>query len=146
MAVQVPLFLGLVYVLRAASASPISPLGAELLPALGTSLAQPDTSGLLPLTVGLLMWANTELLARARTRKAELDPFATGRQALTEAVEQDDGKGGVTMVEIETKAGWLERQKTTIFKAFGVGFAAVSMFAPAVRPPFAPPSPCLVLR
>lgn len=132
---QFPIFIGLVYILRAASTSVTSPLAHELLPLLGTPLLEPDTTGVLPIAVGLLMWSNTELLARGRTNKDELYPFesSAAREPLSESVELPDGKGGYVMTEVETRAGWLDRWKGNILKGFGITFTAISIFAPSVR-------------
>jgi hypothetical protein len=101
---------------------------------LGTPLLQPDTTGALPIAVGLLLWLNTDLASRARAKKDELYPYETGleRKPLVETLEIPDGKGGFVATEVETKAGWLDRWKNNIFKSFGISFAAISIFAPSV--------------
>lgn len=138
LAVQFPLFITLVYVLRSASASTLSPLSGEILPWLETSIVEPDSTGMLPIGVGLLMWVNTDLMRRARLQKDELFPYETKASSdeedgMVKTVEVVDKEGAKRMVEVETKKGWRERVQGNLFKGFAVGFAAISMFAPAVR-------------
>lgn len=94
---------------------------------------------MLPIGVGLLMWVNTDLMRRARLQKDELFPYETKASSdeedgMVKTVEVVDKKGAKRMVEVETKKGWRERVQGNLFKGFAVGFAAISMFAPAVRP------------
>lgn len=99
---------------------------------------EPDSTGMLPIGVGLLMWVNTDLMRRARLQKDELFPYETKASSdeedgMVKTVEVVDKKGAKRMVEVETKKGWRERVQGNLFKGFAVGFAAISMFAPAVR-------------
>ncbi|CDZ97385.1 Inner membrane protein translocase involved in respiratory chain assembly [Phaffia rhodozyma] len=132
--VQFPLFLTLVYITRSATMSP-TPLLYEHLPSFlgATPLVEPDSTGTLPIAVGLTLFANVEIMRLARKERDALNPFHVEKPNLVETIKVPK-KGGVEgeTEEIErlTKKGWTDQLWSNVMRAGALALVPISIFAP----------------